>query len=312
MPIISVIVPVYRVEAYLECCVNSLLNQSLHEIEIILIDDGSPDRCGAICDRYAAQDARVHVIHQENAGLSAARNTGLAHAQGKWIMFVDSDDWVEPDFCRLPYEAALEHSADMVMFGSISHKKTGKVVFSHVEEGPLSRDNAIAYAVKKSNAVWKKLYHSSLFREIRFPEGYVFEDSFVTPKLVRAARSVYCLDACLYHYVYRADSICHHKSSHSWRDYFAMKTEQIRDLQRWGYADLAGEIEQEISLIYLVQFGRCAEDSAHYIEALRRMRGFPRGWARKRKLLLTLFRLSPWLFDRVCILSGKRLPPDEK
>lgn len=187
MPLISVIVPVYRVDAYLERCVDSLLNQSMREIEIILIDDGSPGKCGTICDRYAAQDTRVRVIHQENAGLSAARNAGLDRAQGEWIMFVDSDDWVELDFCRLPYEVALAHQADLVMFGTISHKKTGEIVFSHVEEGLLSKDDAITYAVKKSIAVWNKLYHSSLFREIRFPEGYVFEDSFVTPKLVHAA-----------------------------------------------------------------------------------------------------------------------------
>ncbi len=309
MPLISVIVPVYRVDAYLERCVDSLLNQSMREIEIILIDDGSPDKCGTICDRYAAQDTRVRVIHQENAGLSAARNAGLDRAQGEWIMFVDSDDWVELDFCRLPYEAALAHQADLVMFGTISHKKTGEIVFSHVEEGLLSKDDAITYAVKKSIAVWKKLYHSSLFREIRFPEGYVFEDIFVTPKLVHAARSVYRLDACLYHYAYRADSICHAREPRSRRDYLVMKSAQIRDLSCWGYADLARESMQNLSLIYLIRLGRFAEDSALHMETLRRIRRFPSGWTWKKKMIFVLFRVSPRLFDSVCILSGRRLPP---
>ncbi len=281
----------------------------MQEIEIILIDDGSPDKCGMICDRYAVQDARVRVIHQKNAGLSAARNAGLDLAQGEWIMFVDSDDWVEPNFCRLPYEAALAHEADLVMFGRISHKETGEIVFSHVEEGFLSTDAAITYAVKENVAVWNKLFHSSLFREIRFPDGYVYEDSFVTPKLIHAARSVYRLDVGLYHYCYRADSICHAGGLRSHRDYLLMRSALIRDLSRWGYAELAREPKQDLSLTYLSQFGLFAEDSALYVETLRRMRRFPSDWTWKQKMLFILFRVSPWLFDNVCILSGKRCPP---
>lgn len=312
MPLISVIVPVYQVEAFLERCVNSLLNQSLREIEIILIDDGSPDKCGMICDRYAAQDARVRVIHQKNAGLSAARNAGLDRAQGEWIMFVDSDDWVEPDYCRLPYEAALAHGADLVIFGNVSHKISGEIVFRRVEERPLSREAAVAYAVKKNCVAWKKLYHRSLFREIRYPEGYTFEDTLTTPKLVHAARSVYCLDACLYHYVFRDDSITSVKTPLSRRDYLVMKTVQVRDQLRWGYDELAWELREELCLPYLIQLGRFAEDSAFHMETLRRMRRFPADWTWMQKILLILFRASPWLFDRVCILSDKRLPPIEK
>lgn len=311
MPIVSVIVPVYKVEAYLERCVDSLLGQSLRDIEILLIDDGSPDACGEICERYAALDSRVRVLHQENAGLSAARNAGLQLARGEWIMFADSDDWVEPDFCRLPYEAALAHGADMVIFGDIYHRKDGVITRSFAEAGPLGPEEAMAYAVRKNVSVWSKLYHRSLFREIRFPEGYVFEDQLTTPKLVHAARSVYRLDACLYHYRYRADSICHKKTPRSERDYFAMMRGQIRDLESWGCAALAREVEEKICLKYLIKLGRSAEDSETHSEALRGMRGFPAGWTWKRKLLLTLFRFSPWLFDRVCELSGRRLPPEK-
>ncbi len=306
MPIISVIVPVYEVEAYLERCVDSLLSQSMRNIEIILIDDGSPDACGEICDRYAAHDPRVRVIHQENAGLSAARNAGLELARGEWIMFVDSDDWVEPDFCRLPYEAALAHGADLVIFGYIN------ILKKHIEEGALGREESVTYVVKKNIAVWNKLYHRSLFHEIRFPEGYVYEDIFATPKLVHAARSVYRLDACLYHYIYRADSICHRKTLRSRKDYFIMKMSLVRDLKGWGYDALAGELEEKLCLRYLIRLGRFAEGSALHMETLRRIRGFPAGWTWKEKAMLALWHCSPWLFDRVCILSGKRLPPEEK
>ena len=117
-PLVSVIVPVYRVEAYLEQCVDSLLGQTLERIEIILVDDGSPDSCGAICDRYAAADPRVRTIHRENGGLSASRNTGIEAAAGEYLMFVDSDDWVESDYCGLPWELARTSGADLVMFQS--------------------------------------------------------------------------------------------------------------------------------------------------------------------------------------------------
>lgn len=312
MPIISVIVPVYEVEAYLERCVDSLLSQSMRNIEIILIDDGSPDACGEICDRYAAHDPRVRVIHQENAGLSAARNAGLELARGEWIMFVDSDDWVEPDFCRLPYEAALAHGADLVIFGNIKHRKNDNILKKHIEEGALGREESVAYVVKKNITVWNKLYHRSLFHEIRFPEGYVHEDVVATPKLVHAARSVYRLDACLYHYVYRADSICQARGLLSRRDSFIMKTGLVRDLKVWGYDALAGELEEELCLRYLIRLGRFAEDSAFHMEAVGRIRGFPADWTRKKKAMLALWRCSPWLFDRVCILTGRRLPPEKK
>ena len=107
---ISVIVPVYKVEEFLSRCVDSILCQSYPDFEVILVDDGSPDRCGQMCEDYARQDSRIHVIHQENGGLSAARNSGIdwafAHSDSRWLAFVDSDDWVHPDFLKVLYETA--------------------------------------------------------------------------------------------------------------------------------------------------------------------------------------------------------------
>ena len=114
MPQISVIVPVYKVEPYLRRCVDSILAQTFTDFELILVDDGSPDNSGAICDEYAQKDARVHVIHQENGGLSAARNAGIdwvfAHSDSQWLTFVDSDDWVHPEYLERLYHAVLEHN----------------------------------------------------------------------------------------------------------------------------------------------------------------------------------------------------------
>ena len=115
---VSVIVPLYNVEKYLARCLDSLCRQSLREIEIILVDDGSTDSSGEICEAYAAKDARFKVIHHtENKGVSVVRNTGVAHASGDYLMFVDSDDYVHEDYCRLPYEYAVKYHADLVMFG---------------------------------------------------------------------------------------------------------------------------------------------------------------------------------------------------
>ena len=125
-PLVSIIVPVYKVEDVLARCVDSLCRQSLQEIEIILVDDASPDRCGEICEEYANRDSRFRVIHHsENRGAAAARNTGIAHASSDYLMFVDSDDWAHEDFCKLPYECALQHGADLVMFGCCRVDKDG-------------------------------------------------------------------------------------------------------------------------------------------------------------------------------------------
>lgn len=115
MPEVSIIVPVYKVEPYLNKCVDSILAQTFTDFECILVDDGSPDSCGKICDEYVQKDSRVKVIHQENQGLSAARNSGLDMASGAWIVFVDSDDWIEPDAVEVLYRAALQNDADMAV-----------------------------------------------------------------------------------------------------------------------------------------------------------------------------------------------------
>ena len=110
---VSVIVPVYKVEPFLRRCVDSLLSQTYQNLEIILVDDGSPDRCGQICDEYAAQDARVKVIHKENGGVSSARNAGIEAAAGEYVTFVDSDDWVEPWAYQILRQLIVEHDADV-------------------------------------------------------------------------------------------------------------------------------------------------------------------------------------------------------
>lgn len=152
-PLVSIIVPVYKVEPYLRRCVDSVLAQTYPNTEVILVDDGSPDGCPAICDEYAAADSRVSVIHQANGGLSAARNAALDVARGEWVYFVDSDDWVEPDIIEACIEKVVEHGVDMV-------------VFDHLSEGGRSFDGLVSTdmpaGVHSSYETLNALYHDRI------------------------------------------------------------------------------------------------------------------------------------------------------
>jgi len=204
---ISVIVPVYKVEPYIRRCVDSILGQTFPDFELVLVDDGSPDGCGAICDEYARQDSRVHVIHQENGGLSAARNAGIdfsfANSDSQWLAFVDSDDWVHKEYLSSLYAAAGETgallSACYVLYTSGEDfppvKESGAQCLSaddyYCEDGKEGSISAIACA---------KLYHKSLFETLRYPVGKLHEDEFTTYLAVYQAGKVGVTGARLYAY----------------------------------------------------------------------------------------------------------------
>ena len=166
---VSVIIPVYKVEDVLVRCLDSLRRQSLRNIEIILVDDASPDSCGEICERYARADARFKVIHHtENRGLSAARNTGIAQASADYLMFADSDDWVHENFCKLPYECAVQQQADLVLFCHQVIEKNGSLGLKRKADrdfGKLTRLEAIELMLYKTGiAAWNMLYSRKLFQ----------------------------------------------------------------------------------------------------------------------------------------------------
>lgn len=214
MPQISVIVPVYKVEQFLARCVDSILSQSFEDFELILVDDGSPDNCGAICDGYAQKDNRIHVIHQPNGGLSAARNAGLdwlyANSRSQWIAFVDSDDWIHPDFLRCLLQAAAEHDCRISACGffrtagerfPVVSLKSSQCVFS--EEyycGVREYHSSTAIACNK-------LYHRTLLENLRYPKGKLHEDEFTTYKAIYAAEKVAVLEQPLYAYYQNAEGI---------------------------------------------------------------------------------------------------------
>lgn len=248
MPAISVIIPVYRVERYLDACVSSVLAQTFGDFEIILVDDGSPDGCPALCDAWARKDPRIRVIHRENGGLSAARNTGIEAAKGQFLTFVDSDDLLEPDTLRRAWEAQRQYSADLVVYNLVYVDENNRPLASPdftvfqdevLDEAEVWRryfaleEQKIYYVV-----AWNKLYRAELFRELRYAEGKRYEDQFLMPQLLAQCGRIACLAYPGYRYVQRGGSIMAQGSSRNyldrseflleWCDYFAGKGDLLR------------------------------------------------------------------------------------
>ena len=218
MPLITVIVPVYKVLPYLRRCVDSILHQTFTDFELILVDDGSPDGCGAVCDEYAAQDPRVRVIHKENGGLSSARNAGLAVARGELIWFIDSDDHIDPGLLEQAAEGIRGY--DMVSFDFCSVDEDGSVLQRfRYRYGPASWENEQelfdyyldVYFRRAIWSVWSRLFRKSIIDE----HGLFFEDNnkiyaedlYFTFLYLLHCRSINCLDAAGYHYTLRKGSI---------------------------------------------------------------------------------------------------------
>lgn len=213
MPCISVIVPVYKVEGYLHRCVDSILAQSFKDFELILVDDGSPDRCGAFCDAYARKDSRIHVIHQKNGGLSAARNTGIdwvmKNSSSRWLTFVDSDDWVHSEFLAVLYRAAEETECKISACGFY---RTGGEEIPAVKNWNielLSADDYYCgnYHEGATPAACGKLYNRYLFKKLRYPVGKLHEDEFTTYLLLYEVGKIAVTPLSLYAYFQNPESI---------------------------------------------------------------------------------------------------------
>lgn len=213
---ISVIVPVYKVEQYLPACINSILGQTYTDFELILVDDGSPDSCGAICDSYAARDPRIRVIHQKNMGLSGARNSGMDVAKGEYITFVDSDDLVVPQYLEFLLKAidSQEVGVSMCRFKEFSDAKEKTVTARLIAAGEYTllsaKDVCLSlYNGKASTPICAcgKMYRSSVIEDLRFPVGRLHEDQAFTPIACYRAKTVSVLNSPLYLYRFRDASI---------------------------------------------------------------------------------------------------------
>lgn len=209
--LVSIIIPIYNVEKYLRQCIESVIAQRYINIEIILVDDGSPDNCGKICDEYAEKDSRIKVIHKKNEGLPVARNVGIDIAKGDYLMFVDSDDWVEPTYCERALETAILQGVDCVAVGVNVINEGGPIIkFNTTRPGFFSTEETIGRLVdgrSPYNGVWNKIYKRSLFKTIRFPVGIIYEDQAVMYLLLHQSNGVYVISDKLYNYRRRPDSL---------------------------------------------------------------------------------------------------------
>ncbi|WP_172638467.1 glycosyltransferase family 2 protein [Lactiplantibacillus plantarum] len=215
---LSVIVPVYNVQSYLSKCIDSVVRQTFKDFELLLIDDGSTDKSGVICDRYARNDSRIKVIHKSNGGLSDARNAGIEIAQGDFIFFIDSDDYVHEQLFEILLHSARLHSAEIVECGvkdvpenslddysGFDYGLEAAEAASHVYTHDEAVENILDYQFKIM--AWNKLYRRELFRSLRFPKGKLHEDEFLTPYLVDCCSSYVEIDLPYYRYVQRKNSI---------------------------------------------------------------------------------------------------------
>lgn len=208
--LVSIIVPVYNVENFLEKCIDSLLNQSYSNIEIILVDDGSPDSFADICDKYSSLDSRVVTIHKKNGGLSSARNAGLRICKGAYIMFVDSDDWIAQDLIEKMVKEIQEHSVQLVTCGRCVVDGNIKKYITSGKNEMLSVEEVIKKSIfndKIGIAAWGKLYERQILDQILFPEGEIHEDVAVIYNIFNRCSSIFVMNYAGYYYRYNSEGI---------------------------------------------------------------------------------------------------------
>ena len=215
-PLISIIVPVYKVEKYLKKCIESILNQTYMNYELILVDDGSPDNCPTLCDEFAKQDSRIVVIHKKNGGLSDARNSGLDIARGEYIGFVDSDDYIAPNMYEVLLKTALKNNADLTLCNYIRVNESyeeivSETIHKHAVDKKYNKSEFIHELIKPYGSyyivVWNKLYKSSIFHKLRFPKGKQHEDEYVIHHIIDQCDVIVSVKDDLYYYVQRDGSI---------------------------------------------------------------------------------------------------------
>lgn len=206
--LISIIVPVYKVEQYLEKCVYSILNQTYQNLELILIDDGSPDKCPKICEKLAQVDSRIIVIHKKNGGLSSARNAGIDIAKGDYIGFVDSDDYIDKQMYEKLYNNMKKYDADISIGKFQKVYETSEIKTEFIDEviDVWSRKEALSHLYDKKYfgcEAWNKLYKRYILDDIRFPEGKIYEDEFTVHRFIERANKIVNTNQICYYYLQR-------------------------------------------------------------------------------------------------------------
>ena len=306
MPEISIIVPVYNVEQYLCRCVDSILNQTFSDFELILVDDGSPDKCGDICDEYAEKDGRIHVIHQENGGLSAARNAGIdwafANSDSQWLTFIDSDDWIHRDYLKRLLTSAEKYGVDYAACGT-------HWTDSYVEDKPLDEISAelmdaedlFVQHYAKAISACDKIVKKHLYSGVRYPVGKLYEDAFVTHKLLFDCSQTVVVDEELSYYYNNPTSITQGRWSdrkldsieaHELRlDYF--KKSGYQKAYRWEQKVYIRELTS--MMMHLIETSEFPDDHLHALRLMQSKLRLALKKARKEKAI-TMDRELMWSY----------------
>lgn len=308
--LISLIIPIYNVEQYLPRCVDSICFQTYRNLEIILVDDGSPDHCGEICEAYAENDSRIKVIHKENGGLSDARNAALDVCTGEYIAFVDSDDYVSADFVETLYHANRTYHTKLSICGIIRFDQTGKQC---VDYAPSNTEKCVS-GIEMVETIWQpsacnKLYHRSLFEGIRYPVGKLYEDLFIYHDILSRVDSISFTGKNSYYYFCRQNSIMNKAYDIRNLDLIEGLDLRIQKLREMKYDYLADQqlsfiINESVESFEKLKHGDDAEKKklkevkAIYNRHFGKMMAFS-GFTNRQRVKIALFRASPSLYLRL-------------
>ena len=299
---VTIIVPVYKVENYLSRCVDSILNQTYSDFRLILVDDGSPDNCGKICDEYVKKDSRVTVLHQKNSGLSAARNTGLNlfYEQNKsdYITFVDSDDWLHPQYLEILMRPVIEKGVKISVCGYERADSWGGEEYHLYKKSDYeltTPENLLVDHFWNYNYAWGKLYHKSVFEDIRYPVGKNFEDTFTTYKVLYKCDEIAFTPTSLYYYFRNETGISRSPWKESELVIFDAMREQMDFYKANGYTN-AFETEHKLFVNHhayqIVRIKENKKDLKKNKKFLKEIRGNLKRYLRKYKDKYTVHNMT--------------------
>lgn len=315
MPKISVIVPIYKVEKFLNKCVDSILAQSFSDFELWLVDDGSPDDCGKICDQYAHGDNRVKVIHKKNGGLSDARNAALDVMQGEYVFFVDSDDWIDKDTLESMYVALQRTGAQIATGNMVSVYEDGseKELYSPTNEEKVLKGEELLTTLLRPNAC-NRLYKAELFQDLRYPVGRLYEDVFVYHKILDQIDSMVLIGKNTYYYLVRNGSIMNSEYNIHFTDIVDALYDRAKWLDSIGKEKLGNETRLFIYSQVAVAYAHLNKNNCDHLKRLdeikvlydesyeKLMKSREIGW--KQKMRLFVLKNKPTLHT---ILWGKKM-----
>ena len=281
-PLISIILPIYNIEKYLHKCIETVLNQTYKNLEILMIDDGSQDNCGNICDAYAKKDVRIVVYHKENGGLSDARNYGIKKARGEFITCIDPDDYVDIDYVEYLYHILVKHDSKMSLCQHRVHYNNG-----YLKENGSQGDELIGsetclekmlYNDEIDTSAWAKLYHCSLFLNTTYPKGRIFEDIGTTYALMMQCGAIAVGHESKYNYIFHDNSIVNGAFRTNKFDLLDMTDKMAEDVlkkyPRLGDAVLRRQVYARIStlnqMLYTEQYQSRKEEIVRFIKAHRK------------------------------------------